>query len=576
MWARKTFVLPYAADADILFYGSAKKVTVNGQPATVKEGPAAMWMAISVPAAQLKTGANEIIFSEGGGLLIESSVYPDRSARSIDAGRTWLKDELGRDGVYNGEFLVRVRVKGYAPEATMTSEVLDLLNPEGKAMLVPRASITSVMLAPQATGPWANGARLNLEARTGSTPLYNAQTWTSWASAKDKAISLAPGTRYLQWRAQLTTAKPDLTPVLRSMRIVGNVDTQPSPAGIKVTSLQSQRPVNTSYTFGYQPNGSPRLKLLHDRYKLADVIAPGKTEMDKLVLLRDWVRHQWPNGWAHNDLMYVPPWDALLILDMAPREQALGMCTHYSTVFVQTALALGWNARHLVLDHHCAAEVWVDELGKWVVMDAGNSSDPTLNCHFEKDGVPLSALEIHDLYNSNQIDRISVVYSAGRGSIPGPELANRKNQIQFDNYVRFGIPFRNNHLDTPFPGELEQGEAHYFHDGYLWWTDSVIPTRSSEYSRVTNRTQDFYPNLNQVALDLQTGEGANRVRAGLSSETPNFSHYMVKVDDGEWQKFNGDAYDWTLHAGTNRIEVKSVNKFGREGRASSAVLEVAA
>ena len=50
-WARKIIMLPYAADADILFYGSAKKVTVNGHEATVKEGPAAMWMAVSVPAS---------------------------------------------------------------------------------------------------------------------------------------------------------------------------------------------------------------------------------------------------------------------------------------------------------------------------------------------------------------------------------------------------------------------------------------------------------------------------------------------------------------------------------------------
>jgi len=574
-WARKIVVLPYAADADILFYGSAKKVTVNGQPVTVKEGPAAMWMAASVPAAQLRKGENEIIFSDGGSLLIENSIQPDRSARSIDGGRTWLKDELGAEGIYNGEYLVRVRVKGYAPEATVTSETIDLLNPEGQSTLVPRATVQSVKLVPQSTP--ATGATLTFQTRAGSTPRYDARNWSPWAdTAANKDITLAPGARYLQWRAQLKTTTPGSTPTLSNVRIVTSVDAQPLPAGVKVTSLQSKMPTGNSYTFVYQPAGSRRLQLLRDRYKLKDVIAPGKTELEQIVLLRDWVRHQWANGWAHNDLQYIPPWDALLILDMAPREQALGMCTHYSTVFVQTALALGWNARHLILDHHCAAEVWIDELGKWVVMDAGNSSDSALNCHFEKDGVPLSGLEIHELQKNNQIDKIRVVYTGARGSIPGPELVNRKNQIQFDNYVRLAIPFRNNHLDTPFPGELEQGEAHYFHDGYLWWSDSTIPTRSSEYSRVTNRIQDMYPNLNQVALDLQAGEAANQVRAGLTTDTPNFSHYLVKVDDGEWQKQNNGPFNWTLHAGTNHIEVKSVNKFGREGKASSAVVEVAA
>lgn len=578
MWARKTIVLPYAADADIIFYGSAKKVTVNGNAVTVKEGPAAMWMAASVPAAQLRKGENEIVFSEGGQLLIENSLYPDRSARSVDGGRTWLKDELGAEGIYNGEYLVRVRVKGYAPEATITSEVIDLLNPEARSTLVPRATVQSVRLAPQNLSlPQNSPASFTGQVRTGRTPLYDAKSWTAWTSfTPTKDIALSPGTRYLQWRAQLKTGAASVTPGFSSMHITAQTDAQPLPANIKVASLQSRPPVNNSYAFAYQPVGSRRLTLLRDRYKLKDVVAPGKTEMEQIVLLREWVRNQWKNGWAHNDLMYVPPWDALLILDMAPREQALGMCTHYSTVFVQTALALGWNARHLILDHHCAAEVWIDELGKWVVMDAGNSSDPTLNCHFEKDGVPLSGLEIHDLYRNNQIDKIRVVYTGARGSIPGPELVNRKNQIQFDNYVRLAIPFRNNHLDTPFPGELEQGEAHYFHDGYLWWSDSTIPTRSAEYSHITNRVQDMYPNLNQVALDLQAGDGANKVLAGLATDTPNFSHYMVKVDNGEWQKHTGDTFDWTLHTGTNRIEVKSVNKFGREGKASSAVVEVTA
>jgi len=577
-WARKIIVLPYAADADIIFYGSAKKVTVNGHEATVKEGPAAMWPVASVPAAQLKAGANEIIFSGGGGLLIESSLFPDRSAVSLDSGQTWLKDELGRDGVYNGEFLVRVRVKGFAPEAMLTSEVVDLLKPADPKLLVPRYSAQSnklsAKLVPKATT--ATGAAIVYQARSGSTPSYDAKTWGPWATVTANTdFALAPGARYLQWRAKFQTTAPGNTPSLNSINIVSNIDVVPPPANIKITSLKTQQSVNGSYPFANQPFGSARLTLLREKYKLKDVIAPGKTDMEQLVLLRDWVRNQWANGWAHNDLKFVPPWDALLILDMAPREQALGMCTHYATVFVQTALALGFNARHLVLDHHCAAEVWVDELGKWVVMDPGNSHDPALNCHFEKDGVPLNALEIHDLQKNNQLDRIRVVYSAGRGSIPGPELANRKNQIQFDNYVRFAIPFRNNHLDTPFPGELEQGEAHYFHDGYLWWSDSTIPTRSSEYSRVTNRTQDFYPNLNQVGLDLQAGAAAGQVRANLSSDTPNFSHYLVKVDDGEWKKQTGDGFDWTLHAGANRIEVKTVNKFGRSGQPASAVVEMA-
>ena len=40
------------------------------------------------------------------------------------------------------------------------------------------------------------------------------------------------------------------------------------------------------------------------------------------------------------------------------------MCTHYSAVFVGCASALGWVARSVVIDHHCIAEIWVDDLQK--------------------------------------------------------------------------------------------------------------------------------------------------------------------------------------------------------------------
>ena len=34
------------------------------------------------------------------------------------------------------------------------------------------------------------------------------------------------------------------------------------------------------------------------------------------------------------------------------------MYTHYSAVFVGCASALGWDARSVVIDHHCIAEIW--------------------------------------------------------------------------------------------------------------------------------------------------------------------------------------------------------------------------
>lgn len=575
-WGKKTLVLPYAADAELIFYGSAPKIMVNGHTAPRAEViSSTAWSHVNLPGAWLRAGENEVIFSGPGELLLENSVHPDRSARSIDGGKTWMKDELGPDGVHNGEFCVRIRLKAFNRQGILTSDSIDLLDPEGKQMLHPQAKISTVKLTPM-EAQMPRGTSLMLEARAGSTPRYDTAAWTSWAPVGKSGETAVPaGARYLQWRARLTTNTAAGTPSFKDVRLTVDEDEQLLPDNVKLTELQSYPVIERSYPFAYQHESS-RLKILRDKYHLADVVAPGKTELEQIVLLRNWVRNQWPKGWEHNDLQFVPPWDALVILDMAKREQALGMCTHYSTVFVQCALALGFNARQLVLDHHCAAEIWSDQFGKWMVVDTGNSYDATKNCHFEKDGVPLDALEIRDLWLKKQLNQITVVYSPPYQPINGQEMTDKKvDQIQFNTYIRFCAAFRNNHLDTPFPGELEQGEANYFYDGYLWWQDGAVPTHYTEYKNLTYRPQDLYWNLNQVQLDLQAGT-PNTVRASFATQTPNFSHYLVRLDGGEWKKQVDSSFNWPLHAGTNKLEVKVVNTFGREGRPSSATLEVGA
>ena len=584
MWARKILVLPYAADSNLLVFGPSTspqpqpgKITVNGHiMPPLKPVPSTGWLQVSIPAAWLRGGANEIVFSGGGQLLIENSLLPNRSARSVDGGRTWQDDELGPDGIHNGEYLVRLRPKAYAPQATLTSDVIDLLDPEGKRPLRPSATISAVQLQPVA----ASGKGLAVQARSGTTPVYEPESWTSWTDvAAGGSVAQRPATgRYVQWRANLRSGTAQSTPSFTGVRITAQVDEQALPAGVKVMAMQSYPVTVGSYRFAFQPQTSGRLKILRERYKLDQVIAPGKTELEQLVLLRNWVRHQWQNGWVHNELSYVPPWDALLILDMAPREKALGMCTHYSTVFVQCALALGWTARHLILEHHCAAEVWSDQLGKWLVMDAGNSQNPELNSHFERDGIPLNALEIRNLWKQNAVDKIQVVYSPPHAPVAGDKMPPASEQVQFSNYSRLAIPFRNNHLDTPFPGELEHGEAQFFHDGYLWWQDGAVPTTYPEYSHLTYRPQDMYWNLNQVALDLiarpAAEQNALKLQVGLATHTPNFSHYLTRTDEGAWQRQDSPTVEWPLHPGSNRLEVKVVNKFGREGKPSYAVIEV--
>ena len=51
---------------------------------------------------------------------------------------------------------------------------------------------------------------------------------------------------------------------------------------------------------------------------------------------------------------------------------------------------------------------------------------------------------------------------------------------------------------------------------------------------------------------------------------PNFSHFSVQVDGAEWQELREVKMEWKLQPGPNRLAVRAVNVFGREGRTSHA------
>jgi hypothetical protein len=50
---------------------------------------------------------------------------------------------------------------------------------------------------------------------------------------------------------------------------------------------------------------------------------------------------------------------------------------------------------------------------------------------------------------------------------------------------------------------------------------------------------------------------------------------MLRLDGGEWKPAS-ESFAWTPHTGTNRMEVKAVNRFGVDGPVSTAEMEVTA
>lgn len=563
LFSKVEFDVPLAGykAAELLFYVNADRSTrdkpmrlaVNGHRLSHRQDPAKMltggWDRHPVPARHLVQGANELVFGEHGVLHVDPG--PGRaSSRSFDGGQTWHAGALGDDGTLTGEYLVRLRLKGHPPQGWLLSPVYDLADPAGQGTVAPDLRLKNLRLHADTQTP--QGTRIAFELRSGSTPDFDPRHWSPWQARQTLS---RPG-RFVQFRAVLGTKSAAATPVLS--RVVLEAQSYVArPKKTTVTLLEIDQPVlaRSSYDFAYlRPH--PRVTRLLKQHRLEDVIAAGQTELEQFALLRDWIHSQWL-GWQSDKYPYCPPWDPLEILETTKGNWGYGMCTHYGAVFAGCASALGFVARVLVVDHHCLAEVWSEELQKWILQDAGPCRE--YDASYEVNGVPLNALELHRAVAEGQAKKIKA------NKLPQGKAERMDRYVE--TFCRFGIPPRNDHLTRAEPAEKEHGATQYHWDGYLWWSDDLAP-RYAEYSLQTTREADFYWSVNQTRLyPRQTGKDGV-LHVDLETVTPNFSHFLVRRDDGDWQQEQGPL-TWELKPGENRLTVRAVNAFGRQGRAAS-------
>ena len=266
----------------------------------------------------------------------------------------------GQPGTIDGEYMVRLRLKGSPPQGHATCEVVDLAVLGQPAGHVPTAAFAIEQLQLEIVADTPPGTQVEAMLRTGSTPAFSPRHWTAWTPAA-LGVSDRPH-RFAQWQLRLVTNNAGATPTVTSVAF--DVRSQDEAGSLATVTLQQPDLLSHSaYLHTYLPppltvgeyEGGPkggfRVDRLLKQYRLEDVIAPGKTQLEQIALLRDWVHSQWL-GWQSAKYPFGPSWDPLEILDAVKTNSGYGMCTHYSAVFVGCASALGWVARSVVIDHH--------------------------------------------------------------------------------------------------------------------------------------------------------------------------------------------------------------------------------
>ena len=544
------------------------EVAVNGHVTTFvwqakREYWQDAWRQIEIDPGWLRVGTNEIALRALGEsswlLLVEESAQPDRSEVSEDGGQTWRSDELGVNDRTDGEYVLRLWLDQHQVTGEVCSPVVDLEATEEGGIAVAGVA-RSVVIELEGDEPAATSRQLQW--RAGPVPAYAPDSWSAWVSLDGDTP--VPG-RFFQWRALLATDDPAVTPTVTGARLTAQVAVDAEPAA-RLTEADNRPLVYSSYRFAHLAADEPRAKILRERWKLDQVVGAAKSEFEAFTLLRQWVREQWEDGWNMGGLDYCPPWDALVILELAGQQLALGMCTHYASVFTQCCAALGFTARTQVMKSHCITEVWSNDFGKWVTMDPGGDSNDTTKYtyHFERDGVPLSALEAHTAWVYEQLDGVEL-------SPPPPAAATERFTVakRIHLWERFMFNRRNDEPATLGPGEPEHGKGSYHYDGYLFWQDDRTPPLPW-FSRHTDRAADLYWDVDRTQIHLQAADGGN-LAVDLEGVCPNFARFEVRVDGGGWEE-RAAHFAWPLHDGDNHLEARVVNAHTRAGAASSVTV----
>lgn len=361
--------------------------------------------------------------------------------------------------------------------------------------------------------------------------------------------------------------------------------------GISFVKAVNGRVAHPAFPFTYQDMTDLRVRKLADRAGLDDMIRESKSELELVRRISDWANTRF----GHMIPLPYSTWDANEILDRVERGDTF-FCTFKAVLFVQlcnaaglTACVLGINRKDA--DAHTVAEVYVNELRKWVLVD------PWLNCWYERDGIPLSPLEMHD--SISRPGGIVLSFGPhGRGLEYWDVRAGKTDAVAHANacvpiaddpskglleyYYDIRIVMRNDHTVHP------QTDQNVYVDGFMvprntrggeWWgpqlkwADDLTPPQVTCWNAWD--PDDFQWPLNEVAVNLAKksllGE-PDVLEARFSTLTPSFARYRLEIDGAE-VPLDGDVYAWRLKKGRNSLRIAAVNAAGRAGFPSEFVLD---
>jgi hypothetical protein len=310
----------------------------------------------------------------------------------------------------------------------------------------------------------------------------------------------------------------------------------------------------------------PRVLDLRRRERLDEVIAGAKGEIEIFKRLTSWARGQFEPGVPEP----YPLCNGLSILDAIRSGKTGGFCGQYSYLLGDALKSFGYFAvRYVEMENrdgasHFAVEAWCDDLDRWVLLDALNAAV------YVREGTPLSALEIHEEVVSGHADSVRVNHlpiatspatvpargpGGAKGGLPRPSSTDAELLGLF---YKIAVSTRNDFARLGTPLTIAQREVLF-----LRFADPRTPPfQHMNFALSTVRREDILVPMNQVQIDVKADAGTEMLHVMFSTRgtSPHFVRYRVRIGEGAW-KDTGSKIAWTLAAGENRLQVRTVNAY---------------
>lgn len=287
---------------------------------------------------------------------------------------------------------------------------------------------------------------------------------------------------------------------------------------------------------------SPKFGHLIKKYRLDTVVRGESDEFKRMLLLRHWIKsviriedhsdHYSGDGYAEG------------ILDAALKGEGFH-CAHFMRVQNAVMNAFGYVTRVIGAGpgvkggpdgNHGIDEIWSNKYCKWFLSDA------KYNHHFEKNGIPLSALEVRDEYIKNKAADIVLV--KGKDRIPiefDSEFEfSKKRFAQTYTWIKWYI-YGNRHTIYPnkYNGSIMVYEDDFFKNNIYYRDGKPVPKEAFDSWRhiKDRKVFEWTPNVLNVVAKVN-GQTLN---VHISSETPNFKEYQMKENiNGQWRKIDNN------------------------------------